>query len=65
MNAQPIEQRYFTLKQAGQYCGGKSAEAMRMMARHGKIPVIKLGKSLLIDRIDLDNCLKGLTVKPE
>lgn len=51
------EQRYFDLKHAGLYCGGKTAEAMRMLARRGRIPVIKQGKSLLMDKVDIDRAM--------
>ncbi len=45
-----------TLRSAGEYCD-KSAEAMRMMARRGRFPVIKMGKSILIDKLELDRAL--------
>ena len=55
----PVESRYMTLAEAGRYCGGRSAEAMRKLAQRGRIPVIKLGKSLLMDKLDIDTIMHG------
>ncbi len=56
---QPIEPRYLTLADAGKYCGGRSAEAMRAMARRGRIRVIKQGKRLFMDRLDIDASMEA------
>ena len=57
----PIEQRYYTLKQAGEYLGNFTSEAVRSMARSGKIPFIKLGKRIIIDKQQLDAHLESLS----
>lgn len=52
-----IEARYLTLREAGLYCGGRSPEAMRQMARRGLIPVIKQGKRTFMDKVDIDSAM--------
>jgi hypothetical protein len=59
----PIQARYFTLAEAGEYCGGRSAEAMRMMARRGRIRVIKMGKRLMMDRMDIDQAMESFKLE--
>lgn len=58
-----IQPRYLTLAQAGEYCGGRSAEAMRMMARRGRIQIIKQGARTLIDRLDIDRAMQESKVE--
>ncbi len=58
-----IEPRYMTLEEAGQYCGGRTAEAMRAMARRGRIRVIKQGKRLFMDRLDIDASMQSCKIE--
>lgn len=58
-----IQPRYLTLAQAGQYCGGRSAEAMRMMARRGRIHVTKQGARTLVDRLEIDRIMQESTLE--
>lgn len=58
----PIIPRYLTLAQAGVYCGNRSVDAMRMMCRRGRIPVIKHGKSIFIDRLEIDKVMAASTI---
>lgn len=57
-----IPPRYLTLKEAAQYCGKGTAEAMRSMARRGQIRVIKLGGRLYMDRVDIDAAMEAAKV---
>lgn len=61
--AERIVPRYLTLAQAGEYCGGRSAEAMRMMARRGRFRVIKQGASTFVDRLDLDQAMHDMKLE--
>lgn len=63
MQETKIQARYFTLAEAGEYCGGRSAEAMRAMARRGRIRVIKMGKRLLMDRLDIDKAMESMKLE--
>lgn len=52
--------RYLSLGEAGDYCAGRSAEAMRMMARRGRFKIIKMGNSTVVDRLDLDRAMQEM-----
>ena len=58
-----IEPRYLTLREAGEYCGHRSAEAMRMMARRGRIRIIKQGRRTFMDRVDIDQAMEAMKVE--
>lgn len=49
--------RYLSLKQAGEYFGGRSAEAMRWLCRRGVIPCAKVAGRIVIDRRDVDRVM--------
>jgi hypothetical protein len=51
-----------SLREAGRYCGGKSYEAVRAMGRRGRLPVIKKGGRLFVDRKALDASMKADTI---
>jgi hypothetical protein len=51
-----------TLEEAGQYFGGKSSDAVRMMLRRGQLPCIKLHGRLYIDREDIDRAMQAAKV---
>jgi hypothetical protein len=46
----PIEPRWLSLAQVGDYMGGRTAEAVRMMLRRGQLPYVQDGKRILIDK---------------
>jgi excisionase family DNA binding protein len=50
-------QRLFTVKQAAQYLG-RSVWAMRDLIWSGKIKVVRDGKRIFLDRVDLDSYIE-------
>lgn len=57
-----VDKRLLSLKEAGDYLGGKSASAIRHMVTSGAIPsgvVRRLGeRRIFLDRIELDRWLQ-------
>lgn len=54
----PIPPRYLSYSQAGQYLGGLTPDAVRMMCARGLVPFIKQGSRTFIDRRDLDAAMQ-------
>jgi excisionase family DNA binding protein len=52
-----MEKRFFNAKEISNYLG-VSEEAIRKWAIRGKIPFVKLGKSLRFDMIKIDSWVK-------
>jgi hypothetical protein len=57
MNTVTIAPKYLTFREAGKYLGGLSANAVRHMARTGKLPVRKLGGRFFIAVKDIDDVM--------
>jgi len=60
-----IEPRYLTLQQAGDYLGGRSAEAVRMMCKRGRLLMIKQGTRIFVDRFDIDRSMAAARLAGE
>jgi hypothetical protein len=63
LGARQQQARYLTLGEAGKYCGGRTAEAMRTMARRGRFQIIKMRNRTYVDRFDLDRAMQEMKVE--
>lgn len=63
VQARLVAPAYLTLEEAGKYLGGLSQNAVRHMARAGKIPVSKLGGRLFIAVRDIDQVMERSKVQ--
>jgi len=50
----PLPQRLFSLKEAGIFLG-RTLWSMRELVWAGKIPIVRDGKRIFIDAVDLEN----------
>lgn len=52
------DSRWLNLKQAGEYMGDRSPDAVRMLLRRGRLPYVQDGKRILVDRLDIDRYME-------
>jgi excisionase family DNA binding protein len=52
------EPRFFTVQQASDYCG-LSEGSLRERIQRGRIPVTRVGRTVLIPKAELDGILLG------
>jgi excisionase family DNA binding protein len=56
-NNKEIPQRLFDAEQAGKYLG-RSPWSVRELVRSGRIPCVRDGKRIFLDRLDLDRWIE-------